>query len=111
VPKPSASIRSSWTADEFSLGADSFLPVGSSPDHRVALRQVVAGRVFFAGEATSSEHPGTVHGAQSSGTRAAVETAAAAQPGERIAVIGAGIAGATAAKYLIDAGFDVLVFE
>ena len=40
-----------------------------------------------------------------------MEVAVTAAPGERIAVIGAGIAGATAARKLVDAGFDVTVLE
>lgn len=69
------------------------------------------GRLFFAGEATSGETVGTVQGARDSGRRAAGELAAVAATGERIAVIGAGIAGVTAARTLKDAGYSVVLIE
>jgi monoamine oxidase len=87
------------------------VPVGATPADRTNLRETVGGRVFLAGEATSSEFPGTVAGADDSGIGVAARVAAIAQPDERIAVIGAGIAGATAARALSDAGFDVVVIE
>jgi predicted NAD/FAD-dependent oxidoreductase len=111
VPRASGFVRSAWSTDPFSRGATSFLPVGASPELREALRQSVSDRVFFAGEATSSDSPGTLNGAQSSGERAAAEVMTAASDGERIAIIGAGMAGAAAAKALTASGFDVLVFE
>jgi hypothetical protein len=86
-------------------------PVGATPADRATLRDTVAARVFFAGEAASSEFPGTLIGAQASGTAAAERVTALARPDERIAVIGAGIAGASAARALADAGFDVVVVE
>jgi monoamine oxidase len=68
-------------------------------------------RLFFAGEATDSDHPATVHGAQSSGRRAADEVIEAAETGESVVVIGAGAAGIEAAAGLVAAGFEVLVIE
>jgi len=111
VPEPAAMARSSWSTDPFALGAFSYLGVGSTPAQREALGRPVAGRVFFAGEATSVTLPGTVAGAWDSGTRAADEISAVAGSGERIAIIGAGAAGAAAAKSLSDAGFEVTVLE
>lgn len=111
VPQPAAFLRSSWATDPFSLGSFSMTPVGATPADRATLRETVAGRMFFAGEATSGEYPGTVIGAAASGTAAAERVAAVAAPDERIAVIGAGLAGATAARALADAGFDVVVIE
>ncbi len=111
VPAPASMIRSNWSSDPFALGAFSYLSVGGTADHRAALAEPVADRVFFAGEATSDTEPGSVAGARDSGARAALEVMAVAEEGERIAVIGAGIAGATAARRLSDAGFDVTVLE
>jgi monoamine oxidase len=111
VPRPDAAARSAWTTNPYARGAVSYLPVGASAETRVSLRAPVLDRVFFAGEATSTEWPGTVAGAVASGRRAAEEVAAAALDGERIGVIGAGAAGATAARRLADAGYEVLVIE
>lgn len=111
TPQPVAYQRTNWTNDPFAFGAFSYLAVGSSPDDRLALRQSVDDRLFFAGEATSDANPGTVYGARASGVRAAIEVGNAATPGERITVIGAGIAGATAARLLSENGFHVVVVE
>ncbi|WP_092553886.1 flavin monoamine oxidase family protein [Herbiconiux ginsengi] len=111
VPRPASFLRSAWATDPYSLGSFSMTPVGATPADRAALRDTVASRVFFAGEATSSEFPGTVIGADASGTAVADRVAALARPDDRIAVIGAGMAGATAARALADSGFDVVVIE
>jgi monoamine oxidase len=111
VPKPSMVRRTSWSADPFARGSFSFPAVGATPEQRAALSQPVFDRVFFAGEATSPDFPGTVQGALDSGLRAAREVIGAATAGERIAVIGAGIAGLSAARSLKAAGFDVVVVE
>lgn len=111
VPAPAGSIRSTWTTDPFSLGGASFTPVGVLAGTRLALSKPVDGRIFFAGEATNEDAPGTVRGAISSGTRAAVELMIPGQPDERVAVVGAGLAGATAAAMLADHGMQVTVFE
>ena len=111
VPKPAAMRRTSWSADPFARGSFSFPAVGATPEQRGALSQPVDDLLFFAGEATSADAFGTVQGARESGRRAARDVGAAAAAGERIAVIGAGIAGLTAARDLQDAGFDVVVVE
>ncbi len=111
VPRPASFLRSAWATDPYSLGSFSMTPVGATPADRATLRETVGGRVFFAGEAASSEYPGTLIGAEASGTAAADRVAALARPDERVAVIGAGLAGATAARALADAGFDVVVIE
>jgi monoamine oxidase len=111
VPQPTAVQRSNWSADPFSYGALSYIAVGSGPEDRLAMREPVDGRLFFAGEATSDATPGTVYGARASGLRVAVEVAETAAPGERITIVGAGIAGATAARRLKDDGFNVVVVE
>ena len=111
VPSPAGMLRSNWSAAPYYGGSGSYLKVGATPALREALAASVADRVFFAGEATSAGAPGTVEGARATGERAAEEVAAVAEDGERIAIVGAGIAGATAARILVDAGYSVRVFE
>ncbi|MET4782470.1 FAD-dependent oxidoreductase [Glaciihabitans sp. UYNi722] len=111
VPRPKAMQRSNWTSDPYSRGSHSFVTVGSTPQFRDDLSRPINGRVFFAGEATSSDLPGSVLGAQNSGARAAGELSDAADKGDRIAIIGAGAAGAEAARRLALEGFDVIVIE
>lgn len=111
VPAPAGSVRSAWTTDPFSRGAASFTPVGALAGARAALATPVDDRLFFAGEATDEDAPGTMRGAISSGERVVDEIRERAERGERIAVIGAGLAGATAAAGLVDAGMEVTVFE
>ncbi len=111
VPTPAAMARTSWSQDPWSLGSYSYMAVGAEPDMRTALAAPVADRLFFAGEATSSTSPSTVHGALASGERVAQEVLAVAGPAERIIVVGAGIAGVTAARALEQRGFEVTVLE
>jgi len=70
VPTPTGLLRSSWSVDPFSLGSYSFIGVGASLADRDALA-APEGRRFFAGEACSHDHAGTVHGAYTSGEAAA----------------------------------------
>lgn len=106
-----AMLRSRWARDEFARGATSFIAVGADPADREALAAPVEDRLFFAGEATSGIRPGTLRGAQASGDRAGVEVLGVADPGERVIVIGAGLAGASAAARLARAGVEVQVIE
>jgi monoamine oxidase len=61
-----------WQIDPFSAGAYSYIPV-AGVDAQAELAQPVEDTLFFAGEATSQGHQGTVHGAIASGLRAARE--------------------------------------
>lgn len=108
---PAAFVRSSWTNDPFSLGAASFTPVGIQAAAREALAEPVDDRLFIAGEATDVDAPGTMAAALRSGDRAAELLRRAADDGERVAIVGAGLAGAAAAARLVADGLEVTVFE
>jgi len=71
IPTPRAVRVSRWGKDPFSLGAYSYMGVGATPRDRINLAKPVSGRLFFAGEATHSKHPATLHGAWLSGLDAA----------------------------------------
>lgn len=62
-----------WSTDPWSgHGSYSHVAVGSTPaDMRVFERAFYQDRLWFAGEATNAQYPGTVHGAYLSGERAA----------------------------------------
>ncbi|HEY6146907.1 MAG TPA: NAD(P)/FAD-dependent oxidoreductase, partial [Thermoanaerobaculia bacterium] len=61
-----------WQQDPFARGAYAYLAPGGV-EARAAFARPVAGTLFFAGEATDAEEPGTVAGAIASGRRAARE--------------------------------------
>lgn len=66
-----------WSQEPFIRGSYSYPAVGSYPLSGTTQRQILAqpiqNKVFWAGEATSNNHPSTVHGALESGARAAIE--------------------------------------
>lgn len=111
VPEPVALRRSRWATDPFARGAFSFDAVGATPELREALAEPVGERVVIAGEASSRDAPGTLQGARDSGLRAAAHVVRLGEPGERVAIVGAGVAGLTAARALVDEGFEVVVIE
>lgn len=111
VPTPTGMVRTSWSADPYTLGSYSYLPVGATPQTRVDLATPVDGRLFFAGEALDPDNPSTVHGAQTSGRAAAGLVDDETDNPEVVVVVGAGMAGATAARTLVDAGHQVIVVE
>ncbi|MEV7610494.1 FAD-dependent oxidoreductase [Microbacterium sp. NPDC089320] len=108
---PAAFARSSWTTDPFALGAASFTPVGTQASAREALAEPIDDRLFISGEATDVDAPGTIAAALRSGDRAADQLLRAADGGERVAIVGAGLAGAAAASRLVAEGLEVTVFE
>jgi monoamine oxidase len=64
-----------WNTDPFSRGSYAYLPVDGLAAQQ-ALTRPIQRTLFFAGEATSVGHIGTVHGAIESGQRAAKEVLA-----------------------------------
>ncbi|MCU0268117.1 MAG: FAD-dependent oxidoreductase [Acidimicrobiales bacterium] len=109
LPDPTSWAVTRWASDPWSLGSYSYLRVGADPEDRRTLAAPVADTLFFAGEATASSNPGTVHGAVSSGRRAAEEVLAAGVG--RAVVVGAGAAGLAAAADLQTRGVEVVVLE
>ncbi len=71
VPGPMRFRLTRWGSDPFSRGSFSFAGVGSTPQDRETLAESLGETLFFAGEATSTDFPGTVHGAYLSGLREA----------------------------------------
>jgi hypothetical protein len=71
IPKPSRIMRSNWSNDEFSLGAYTYMKVGSRPDDSRMLAEPIGDWLYFAGEATNPFQWGSAHGAYISGLREA----------------------------------------
>jgi hypothetical protein len=109
LPDPAGVLITRWLADEWSRGSYTFLPPGASPEDRATLAEPL-GRLVLAGEATSVDHPATVHGALLSGRRAADQVRAEVPAGGAVAVVGAGAAGLAAASELA-ASHRVVVVE
>ncbi|MGE3728273.1 MAG: flavin monoamine oxidase family protein [Candidatus Sericytochromatia bacterium] len=71
IPEPQTILRTRWRANEYSYGAYSFAAAGSPSTDFDTLTQPVGQKLFFAGEHTSRNYRGTVHGAFFSGRDAA----------------------------------------
>ncbi|EIE24819.1 hypothetical protein COCSUDRAFT_36098 [Coccomyxa subellipsoidea C-169] len=70
VPAPLQVVCTRWGADPMACGSYSSIAVGAlGGEEYDILQQSVAGRLFFAGEATTKKHPATMHGAFLSGLR------------------------------------------
>lgn len=102
-------LRTNWSQDPFSFGSYSYNAVAQREDDREVLERPISDRVFFAGEALNPRYQSSVHAAHESGLRAAdfvLGTSAS-----RVAIIGAGMSGLTAAQALSHKGVGVTVFE
>lgn len=71
IPDPTDFSLTRWMQDQFSFGSYSAMSVGANPSMRPDLAASVSNKLFFAGEATDTDFPATVHGAYASGERAA----------------------------------------
>ena len=71
VPEPVDAVSTRWGSDPWTRGSYSYLPVGVEFETYREMSRPVGERLFFAGEATHSRFPSTVHGALLSGRRAA----------------------------------------
>lgn len=111
IPSPRASLVTRWDTDTWSRGSYSALPAGVSPSVRRTLADaVIGGRIALAGEYASTAYPATTTGAYLSGRHAARRLLDRVDARTAI-VIGAGMAGAAAARDLRAAGVDVTVLE
>lgn len=71
IPQPTNKVITRWNSDPFAKGAYSFIKVGSTIDDRETLAKSVSNRVFFAGEASSTDAAATTNGAYNTGLREA----------------------------------------
>lgn len=71
IPEPVDVQITRWASDPFALCSYSSPGVGITNRSRSDLAAPLKDRLFFAGEATHSDHPSTVHGAMMSGQREA----------------------------------------
>ena len=106
---PRGYLRTNWSRDPFAFGSYSYAAKGARKKDRRNLEAPIEGRIFFAGEATYYKRSSTVHAAHESGLR--VASMLSKKGHNRVAIIGAGMSGLTAAKDLSDRGLDVTVFE
>ena len=109
APAPLGYRRTNWSRDPYAFGSYSYVAKGSGDRDRVIASAPIAGRVYFAGEALNPKYQSTVHAAHESGL-ATAEMVIARQH-RRVAVIGAGMSGLTAAHALAGQGCDVTVCE
>jgi len=71
IPNPIDAQITRWFSDPFARCSYSSPGVGMTTETRADLAAPIGNRVFFAGEATDSDYPSTVHGAYLSGQREA----------------------------------------
>ena len=102
-------IRTNWSRDPFSFGSYSYLAAGSGNKDREILAAPIEERVFFAGEALNPNYQSSVHAAHDAGILSANHVLSTSHT--RIAIIGAGMSGLSAAHLLTNEGRDVTVFE
>lgn len=71
IPNPTNMLRTKWASNSNSFGAYSFATTGTTTKDFDTLAIAVGNKLFFAGEHTSKDYRGTVHGAYLSGVREA----------------------------------------
>lgn len=71
VPPPTGAAVTNWFRDRWSCGSYATVPLGGSTSDPEQLGAPIAGRILFAGEATSANRYGYADGALSSGIREA----------------------------------------
>ena len=71
LPNPVKFLRTKWNTNKFSYGSYSYVNKDGNSKAFEVLSQDINKQVFFAGEHTSKDYRGTVHGAYLSGLREA----------------------------------------
>ncbi|MBM4369527.1 MAG: FAD-dependent oxidoreductase [Deltaproteobacteria bacterium] len=71
IPPPAHTAVTHWTTDPFAGGSYVFLPAGASREDLETLAEPESERLLFAGEGTSPDYYGNVHGAVMTGLREA----------------------------------------
>lgn len=71
VPEPTQMLATRWSQDPFALGAYAYPRPGGRPSQFDDLGEMIAGRLVLAGEHTTFDYAGTIHGAYMEGLRAA----------------------------------------
>jgi len=71
IPAPEKYLKTQWGQDPFSAGAYSYIALGATGQDYDVMALPVNNKLFFAGEATHRQCPGTTHGAYFSGVREA----------------------------------------
>ena len=111
VPEPLSFACTAWAGDPFACGSYSHVAVGSSGDDYTELAAPVGNRLFFAGEATTRNHPATMHGAYFSGLREAARIASCFSGGKGGVAFETPIGGASAPKPAVAASDRLLVLH
>jgi monoamine oxidase len=75
ISDPIDAVVTAWHSDPLAYGSYSLISKGASADDYTILAEPVDDCLFFAGEATTEDYPGEVHGAFLSGEREAARIA------------------------------------
>ncbi len=75
VPEPTGFLRTKWSSNPYSFGSYSFATSGVRSSEFSKFEAPIDNKLFFAGEHTSRDYRGTVHGAYLTGIRAAEQIA------------------------------------
>lgn len=73
IPQPKAILRTKWNSNEYTYGSYSYASKNSLINDFETLSKSVDKKLYFAGEHTSQDYRGTVHGAYLSGKREALK--------------------------------------
>ncbi|MFF0546889.1 FAD-dependent oxidoreductase [Nocardia thailandica] len=109
IPEPVRFLRTSWSTDPYALCSYSYLAPGRLASRARPMLAEPFARLYFAGEATSSDWPSMTHGAMTSGGRAAREVLR--DGAGSVVIVGSGFAGIGCARVLTDQGVTVTVLE
>lgn len=71
IPDPTNMVRTKWVSNEHTYGSYSFASNGTRSTEFEEFEKPIDNKLFFAGEHTSRDYRGTVHGAYLSGVREA----------------------------------------